>query len=171
MTSFHLKQKVFSTRARYKLYNQKDELAYEAAARPFSFGWTIDLTKAKDKQPLYTIKRRRFKLRPTYVVLDNGGAQVAKTVKRLAFLKQKVTVETTHGAWRIDGTYWAHQFTLMDGNQTLALMQKKRFSFGDSYEINLTGKHDEAFYLTLMVLIDSKFHSRKSNKRSTSRRR
>lgn len=170
MASFHLKQKVFSTRARYKLYDQKDQLAYEASARPFSFGWTIDLTKVKDKKALYTIKRRRFKFRPTYVVLDHQGKQVAKTIKRLAFLKQKVTVDTIHGAWRIEGTYWAHHFSLMGGNQTLALMQKKRLSFGDTYVIDLTGNHDEALYLTLMVLIDSKFHSRQSNKRKTSSR-
>ncbi len=91
---------------------------------------------------------------------------MAKTVKRFAVMKQKVTVDTLHGPWHIEGTYWAHQFSLMDGHQTLALMQKKRLSWGDTYAIDLTGSHDEAFYLALMVLIDSKFHSRKSRRRN-----
>ena len=171
MASFYLKQKVLTARDQYKLFDEKNQLVYEAKAKAFSFGRIIVLKPAKSKQTLFTIKRKRWKLRPTFTVHDDSGKQVAKTIKRRAFMKQRVTVDTIHGGWQIEGNYWAHHFSLMDGNQTLAMMQKKRLSWGDTYAIDLTGSHDEAFYLALMVLIDSKFHSRKKRRRNKSRRR
>lgn len=165
MASFYLKQKVLTARAQYRLMDERNQLVYEAKAKPFSLGRVIVLRPAKSKDILFTIKRKWFKIRPTYTVHDGTGKQVAKTVKRFAFMKQKVTVDTLHGPWHIEGNYWAHHFSLMDGHQTLAMMQKKRLSWGDTYAIDLTGSHDEGFYLALMVLIDSKFHSRKSKRR------
>ncbi len=168
MKYFYLKQKVFSLRNAYTIYDdQKTELYY--AKSKFLVSRKLTLYESTTDNILYTMERKRFSFRPSYTISDSNGTNVASTKKQRALFKQKVNVDSAHGQLVIEGNYRAHDFTIKHENgKDLASIHKKRLAWGDTYEIVIYADDHETFYLALVLLIDSKYHEKR--KRSNTRR-
>ncbi|MFW5894878.1 MAG: LURP-one-related/scramblase family protein [Bacillota bacterium] len=165
MKDYYLKQKIFSRNARYTVFDDHEEQLYHGRARFFSPSRKFYLYDSKTDTILFQIKRKLFAFRPTYILYDGDGKEVAKAVRKRAFFKKSISVESDLGDLMIEGNYWAHDFEILKEETSLASIHKKRLSFGDSYHVSVSDEANSEFFLALVIMIDSKFHQRKRSSR------
>ena len=83
MKYVYLKQKVFSIRDEFKIYDENQTLLYEAKGKILTLNSRRDLFKAGETQPIYTMKQKILALVPTYFLYDARNEQVAKMAHQL----------------------------------------------------------------------------------------
>lgn len=162
MKHFYLKQKVFSLRDRYKIFDENQEVLYYVKGHYFSITHKMDFVDEKSDAVLYQFRRKIFSFLPTYYMYDELGDTLATVHRNWSFFTKKVSVTTQDKTYQIEGTFYAHAFDVLDQGQIVASIKKKYISWGDTYEITVTDEENEAFYLALVILIDSIFHDNRS---------
>lgn len=162
MKEYFLKQRAFSPSARYRVLDDQENQVYHCKARFFSPSRKFDLYNTETGEHLYQIKRKLFSFRRAYRLSNGDGKIVAKARRVHAFLKKRVGIESDFGAYEIEGSFWAHDFQVRRGEEEMASIRKKRLSFGDAYNITINDEENHEFYLALLIMIDSKFHQRRS---------
>jgi uncharacterized protein YxjI len=165
MKHFYLKQKVFSVRDKYKVYDASQNVVYHCKSSMFSLRHKLNFFETKSEKLLFTFKRKLLSFMPTYYLYDQEGEHLAKVRRKWTLLRPKVFVESSIANYQIDGDYWSHSFVILDQQHEVASVRKKFLSWGDSYEISIDDDQNDEFLLALVVSIDSIFHSKKSKKR------
>ncbi|MCR3905583.1 MAG: LURP-one-related family protein [Tenericutes bacterium] len=166
MKHFYLKQKVFSVRDKYKIFDEQQNIIYHCKSSVFSLRHKLRFFETKNEQLHFIFKRKLLSIMPTYYLYDQDGNHIAKVKRRWTLLRPKVSVESEIANYEIDGDYWSHSFVILSENHEVASVRKKFISWGDSYEISIDDEQNDEFLLALVVSIDSIFHSRKSRRRN-----
>lgn len=162
MKHFYLKQKVFSFADRYRILDDQQKVLYYCKAKFFSISHKMTLIHVPTEQPLYRFQKVLFRMMPTYHIYDLNNQVVATVKRKWSIMRPKVYVTGEQGDLNIEGTFYQHSFQIFQDQTEIASIRKKLFSWGDSYEISLSEKHNEAYLLSLVILIDSIFHNRKN---------
>jgi uncharacterized protein YxjI len=127
---------------------------------------TIDLIKIKlllwffvIYRGVIKIQQELFHLHPTYNILSardgESDRQLAVLKKKFAFFHQKFNIDSVYGQYALEGLdIFAHSFTLTRNGQTVAVVSKKFFSLSDTYGVEIVGNEDQAFILTLVIVLD-----------------
>ncbi len=162
MKHFYLKQKVFSFRDRYKIYDEEQNLLYHVKGHYFSITHKMDFIDESNDALLYQFRRKLLSFLPTYFMYDELGDTIATVHRNWSFFTKKVSVTTKDKTYQIEGAFYAHAFDILDQGTVVASIKKRWISWGDTYEITIVDESDEAFYLALVILIDSIFHDNRS---------
>ncbi|PKK93086.1 MAG: hypothetical protein CVV61_06435 [Tenericutes bacterium HGW-Tenericutes-6] len=162
MKHYYLKQKVFSFRDRYKIYDEEQNLLYHVKGHYFSITHKMDFIDESNDALLYQFRRKLLSFLPTYFMYDELGDTIATVHRNWSFFTKKVSVTTKDKTYQIEGTFYAHAFDILDQGTVVASIKKRWISWGDTYEITIVDESDEAFYLALVILIDSIFHDNRS---------
>ena len=166
MKQFYLKQKVLSVRDSYTIYDEKDQPVYTGKARMFTIGKKIDMYAADTEDIIYTLNRKLFSFLPAYTLNDKEGREIAKMKQQFSMRNKKIDIEGVHGEFHVKGSLWAFDFEFYKADKKVVDVNKKRLSWGDTYEITIHEDENAEFYLALVLMIDCMFHSRKSSRRS-----
>ncbi|MBE0700123.1 MAG: LURP-one-related family protein [Acholeplasmataceae bacterium] len=164
MKNFYLKQKVFSFRDRYKVYNENQEVVYHCEGRFFSITQRIDMIETKTGTHLYQLKRKLLTLLPAYRLYEAGGNQIASIKKRFRLFGHKIDIKSDYGHMVLEGNFSGYQFDATMDGKTAFEVRKKWFSWGDTYEVTIHMEKHEALFLAMVIMIDNALH--KSKKRS-----
>lgn len=162
MKTFYLKQKVFSIGDRYKVYDANQKVVFHCVGKVFSFTHRMDFFDTATDKQLFTIKRQLFSLLPVYRLTLPDESEVATVRKRFTVFSQKLDIESQYGAFTIEGDFFAHQFRIVSGDDTIVEFKKAWLSWGDSYEIAVLNEEKAAFFVALVVMIDDCLHDEKS---------
>jgi len=155
MSVFYMKQKVFSFKDKYKIFDAEGKQVYHCAGKVFSFTRKKELFDSVTNQHLYTLKRALFRLLPKYYLIDpKDNSTVATIQKKLALMKHKLEIDSGLGAYVIEGNLFAHDFGILENGGEIVSVHKKWVSFGDSYEITIKDEAKVPFFLGMVVLID-----------------
>jgi uncharacterized protein YxjI len=160
MKQFYMKEKIFSFRDSYKIYNADDNVAYYAKAR-FSFKGSVDFYNGETEEKIFTLKKKIFSIMPKYYLFDSSNQLIATIKKHFAFFKHNVTIESSMGNLDLTGNYMAYDFFITKDDKEIVDVHKKIFSFGDAYEILIDEDEHEAFLLAMVLMIDRMFHNNK----------
>ena len=173
MRNFYVKQKVFSFRDRYKVYDENQNVMYHCEGKMFSLRNEVQIFETSTNRHTYTLSKKIFSFMPTYYLHDPQGNQVAFIKKNFAMLKQSINIETAkHGFYHVEGNVWAHQFTITDNQGIVVSVQKKLFAWGDTYEVAIDDtKAETDLMVAFVIMIDSMLHNNKKRSSSSSRRR
>ncbi|MFH5881750.1 LURP-one-related/scramblase family protein [Liberiplasma polymorphum] len=175
MKNFYVKQKAFSIRDRYKVYDANQNVIYHCEGKMFSWTNRVDIYETHNKRHIFTLSKKVFSFMPTYFLDDPNGNRVAFIKKNFAMLKQSISIETTqYGYFHVEGNVFAHQFTITSDKGIVVTVQKKLFSWGDTYEVAIDEKLAETdLMIAFVIMIDSMLHNQKkgSSSSSSSRRR
>jgi uncharacterized protein YxjI len=82
-----------------------------------------------------------------------NGEQVAEIVKKISFLKQKYIINGPD--WEVEGDFFAHDYSIVDGEKQIAVIHKKWMTWGDTFEIDINNEKDEVLILALVLAIDA----------------
>jgi uncharacterized protein YxjI len=147
----YLKQKVFSWRDRFYVKDEYGNDRFAVEGEIFTWGKKLHVYNANGVEVAF-IRQKVWSWLPRYFV-EIGNRVVCEIVKEIAFFKQRYRLEGLK--WRLDGDFWAHEYSLsdIDGSQIMRL-SKKWFTWGDSYELDIAEHYDELLCLCVALAVD-----------------
>lgn len=155
MKYVYLKQKVFALRDEYKVYDEMQNVVYEAKGKFISFNSHKDIFKGGETTPLYTIRQKILTFVPTYFLYDTNQQVVAKLAQQLlAFFGVKFNLVVQGKPLTIQGDFFGYNYTLLDQQGVVVQIQKKFLAWGDTYQLAIEDSFDEALAVSVVLMID-----------------
>ena len=145
----YIKQKVFSWVDRFAVKDEAGQDKYFVEGE-FSFGKKLHVYGALGAERAY-IEQKLFSFLPRYFVYVQG-VQVAEIVKEFTFLVPKYSIEDL--GWEIKGDFFAHEYEIIQNNQTIATIHKEWMTWGDCYVVDISNESDEITALSVVIAID-----------------
>lgn len=146
----YMKQKVFSFVDRFTI---KDEMGYDrytVEGELFSWGHKLHIYDMNGREVAF-VKQKMMTFLPKFEVYLNGTLAV-EVVKEFTFFKQQYTLRGTN--WSVSGDFWAHDYTISDGQRGVACIRKAWFTWGDSYEIDILPGINDLLVTATVLAID-----------------
>ena len=146
----YLQQKVFSWRDRFYVKDEFGNDRYYVEGEIFSWGKKLHIYDINGSEAAF-IRQKVVSWLPKYFV-EMGGQVICEIVKEFTFLKQKYRLNGI--PWRMDGDFWAHDYSLYDNTRQIMRLSKEWFSWGDSYELDIAQPQDELLALCVALAMD-----------------
>lgn len=147
----YIKQKVFSWGDRFRIYDENEHDWYYVQGEVFSLGKKLHLYGTDDTE-LAFISQKVLSFLPKFYIHRNG-TEYATVRKEFTLFRQKYTVDGP--GWTVDGNFLEHEYVITDGTGTVATVSKRWFSWGDTYEIDISDRADEIAVLCVVLVIDA----------------
>ncbi|MCR8969565.1 LURP-one-related/scramblase family protein [Facklamia sp. 7083-14-GEN3] len=150
---FYMKQKVFSLKQDFDIYNDKQEPVYRVDSKLISFGRKAKILDLQSGEALCEVNQKVFSLFPTVDVTQNGKF-VSRIRKKFSFFKPKYVIEGMN--WVVDGSILQHDYTIFDNQgKEIASIKKKFLSWSDTFEFEIINETvDEVLILATILAID-----------------
>ena len=147
----YLKQKVFSLKGRFSVYDADETPRYTVEGKYISLHNRHTIYDAAGKQ-VAAISKKPVSLLPKFFIeLAGGQTYEMKGKFRLGY--EECTIEEL--GWTIKGTFLQHDYTISDGSgEVLATVHQKWVSWGDTYEILINEGVDEVLVLAIIICFD-----------------
>jgi uncharacterized protein YxjI len=160
---YYVKQKVFTLKDKFfiKDFDQND--IYQVQGKFMSISNKLQLLRMDGTEVLNS-KKKLFRLFPFYEIFTPLG-EVTATIQKKFAIKPKFDVVMGNEELKVEGSFFAHSFGIMKDGRTIASIEKKVFSFGDSYEIDIEDETQLDLLLFIVIIIDQVIHEseKKSN--------
>lgn len=148
----YIKQKVFSWRDKFRIFNEYGEEAFHAEGEVFTLGKKLHLYSNEGYELSY-IHQKVFSFLPRYFI-SVGGNDVAEVVKRFTFIKQKYEISGV--GWNVLGDFFAHEYMINDSmGNVVASISKRWMTWGDTYEIDIINPDNATMVLSTVLVIDA----------------
>lgn len=145
-----IKQKVFSWKNRFTVFDEDGNERYFVEGELFSFGHKLHVFDTSAQEMIY-IEQRLFTFLPKYDIYLYGQ-YLCQIVKEFSFFRPKYTIENKR--WSIEGDYWAHEYQVCQDGKPIADISKQWFTFGDCYCLDIVEEAYEQTALALVLAID-----------------
>ena len=154
--NFYLKQHVFTFGDQFTIYDRNENPRFLVEGEVFSFGKKLHITDPAGNELIY-IEQKLFSFLPTYYIYRNGR-EIAEVIKEFTFFKQEYTINGLN--WHVTGDVFDHEYSLDDGNRTVATVSKEWFTWGDTYEISVDDSVEPSLALAVVLVIDACLESK-----------
>ena len=146
-----MKQKVFSWKDKFNIYDEFGNEAYSVEGKVFSIGKKLDIFDMHNTHKAH-IHQKVLSFLPRYFIQMNGE-DVAEVVKHFTLFTQKFSV--TGYDWQVDGDFLAHEYEIYRGDYSIATISKEWFTFGDAYQIQVADHLKDVFIVAIVLVIDA----------------
>lgn len=149
MKYLYIKQKVFSLAGKFTVKDERQNDVYFVEGSFLRIPKTFSITDAHD-QEIATITKKPFSFLPTFFV-EVIGQDIVTIKKQFTFIKARYTID---GAGiKVQGNLWDMNFQVLRDGEEVGSVQKKWFTWGDSYEVQINDEESEAIVIALVVAI------------------
>jgi uncharacterized protein YxjI len=158
-----MKQKLFSWGDDFHIRNDAGQDVFFVDGRAFSLGDKLSFQDMAGKE-LAFIRQKLLAWGPTYEITRDG--QLAAVVKKelFTFFRCRFTVDVPGpDDLEAEGNFMDLEYNFTRGNQPVAQVSKKWFSWADTYGVDIGSGEDEVLILASTVVIDMVCHG--DNKR------
>ncbi|MGA9232236.1 MAG: LURP-one-related family protein [Exiguobacterium oxidotolerans] len=149
MHTLYMKQKVFSLRGRFSIQDQQEQDVYLVEGSFMQIPKTFSISSV-DGEEVAVITKKIFSLLPKFFVEVDGETLTIE--KSFTFFKDRYTIDAAD--LEIDGDWWDMDFQIKRHGEVVGSVEKKWFTFGDSYEIQVFDPDVEKVLIALVVAID-----------------
>lgn len=156
---YKIRQRIFSFGDNFAIKDEQENDRYIVQGKVFSLGDKLRIMDLSGNE-LFYIEQQLFRFLPEYYIYA-GGRQMAVVKKQLSFFTPKFVIDSAYGAYDIQGNVFGYDFQIYKDGRMVAVINKKWFSFGDSYGVEIVEGEDHAFLLTLAIVIDQVLHDEK----------
>lgn len=150
MRKLYIKQKVFSLNEKFSVKDDEENEVYFVEGSFMKIPKSFIITDDKSSE-IATITKKTFSFLPTFFVdvID----QETMTIKKLfSFLRARYEIE---GAGiEVQGNWWDMNFEVYKNRDLIGTVSKKWFTWGDSYELEISEVEMEPLLVALVVAID-----------------
>jgi len=146
----NMKQKVFSWRERFFIKDEEGNDVYSVVGEILSIGRKLHVKNAAGEQ-VATMHQKVIALMPKFFV-EVDGKEVCEIIREFKLFKQNYRIEGL--PWHLDGDFMGHEFTLNSSDGVVMTVTKKWFSWGDSYELDITDPKDAAICLCIVMALE-----------------
>ena len=151
MSKLYIKQQVFSGIDKFTVKNENEEDCYIVEGDYMQVGGKKLHIKDMSGREIAMVQQKFLSLRPKFFVFLNGE-QAATIKKKFALFGSKYLVEGP--GWEVKGSIMSHDYKIMEGGDEIVSLHKAWLSWGDSYELDISGKADEVLSLATVIAID-----------------
>ena len=148
---YYMKSRFFSLKEDFWIKNEYGEDTFFVDKKFLSLGLQFDMIK--NNEILYSVKEKLLTFLSNYEIYDNMEV-VAKVNQKLTFMRDKIKVDSKYGEFTIQGNLFDYSYRIYKDNMVVAKIEKELFAFTDNYQVDIDFE-DEAFILTLVVIIDN----------------
>ena len=148
---YYMKPKFFAIKEDFWIKNEYGEDTFFVDKKFLSLG--LQFNMIKNNEILYSVKEKLLTFLSNYEIYDNMEV-VAKVNQKLTFMRDKIKVDSKYGEFTIQGNLFDYSYRIYKDNIVVAKIEKEIFAFTDNYEVDIDFE-DEAFILTLVVIIDN----------------
>jgi uncharacterized protein YxjI len=156
-----IRQRIFSFGDNFTIRDEYEQDRYIVRGKVLSFGDKLKLEDLNGNE-LFYIEQKLFKFLPEYHIYADGQ-QIATVKKQLSFFTPKFIIDSVYGSYDMQGNIFAYDFQIYKDGRIVASVSKKWFAFSDSYGVEIDDSEDQAFLLTLTIVIDQVLHDDKNN--------
>ena len=150
--NLYIKQKIFSFRDKYDIYDSEQNPIYNAYGEIFSLGNKLHLCNSNNEELVF-IKQKIMVFLPTFELYVNN--ELFATLKqKFTFFKKNIEIESTLGNFTISGDIWDHEYSITCNGQLFGTVSKKWLSWGDVYALNINTDEHSEFFVALVLAID-----------------
>ena len=147
----YIKQRVFTWGDRFSVYDALEREQFYVEGEVFSFGKKLHLYDLNGQELAY-IQQKVWSFLPKFHIFRDGS-EIAEVVREIALFQQWYTV---HGlGWEVEGDFSGHEYTIRNGDQPVAFVSKKWFTWGDTYQIVIQPGADAVAALAVVLVIDA----------------
>jgi uncharacterized protein YxjI len=155
MKYLYLKQKVFSIRDTFKVFDEQQNLVYEAKGKILTLNSRRDLFQVGSTNPILTMKQKVIAFAPIYYLFDKNDQQIAKMAQQLlAFFGTKFQFVYQGKKYQLSGDFFGFNFLMKDEQGIVLQIQKKILSWGDTYQLAIEDTLDETIAVGIVLMID-----------------
>jgi len=150
----YIKQKVFSFVDNFTIKNEDGTDAYSAVGEFFTLGKKLNIyegTNTGVSTPAARIEQRLMSLTTRFGIIVRGN-HVTDMVRKITLFSNDYRLEGL--PWHLDGDFFAHEYSLMDGRNTIMQLSRKWFTWGDSYELDISDNQDPLLCLSIALAVD-----------------
>ena len=148
---YYMKPKFFAIKEDFWIKNEYGEDTFFVDKKFLSLG--LQFNMIKNNEILYSVKEKLLTFLSNYEIY-NSMEVVAKVNQKLTFMRDKIKVDSKYGEFTIQGNLFDYSYRIYQDNIVVAKIEKEIFAFTDNYEVDIDFE-DEAFILTLVVIIDN----------------
>ncbi len=148
---YYMKSRFFSLKEDFWIKNEYGEDTFFVDKKFLSLGLQFDMIK--NNEILYSVKEKLLTFLSNYEIY-NSMEVVAKVNQKLTFMRDKIKVDSKYGEFTIQGNLFDYSYRIYKDNMVVAKIEKELFAFTDNYQVDIDFE-DEAFILTLVVIIDN----------------
>jgi len=149
MHTLYMKQKVFSLRGRFSIQDQQEQDIYLVEGSFMKLPKTFSISTV-DGEEVAVITKKMLSLLPKFFIEVDGETLTIE--KSFTFFKDRYTIDAAD--LEIDGDWWDMDFEIKRHGEVVGSVEKKWFTFGDSYEIQVFDPDIEKILIALVVAID-----------------
>ena len=155
----YIKQKVFSWRDRFFVKDEYGNDKYYIEGELFSWGKKLHIYNMNQEEVAF-IKQEVFSFMPRFYVLIND-VEVAEIVKEFTFFFPKYRINGL--GWHVDGDFFDHDYAITQNDETIVNISKEWFTWGDSYELDISPYANEVLALSVVLAIDCVIDAQRNN--------
>lgn len=148
--NLYLKQKVFSIKGKFNVYNENQEPLYTVEGKVISLHHKHYIYNPDGVQVAYISQKPIAMLPKFFIELADGKTYEMKG--KLAFAHEVCVIEEL--GWEIKGNFLQHDYTITHDDEVLATVHQKWLAWGDTYEIAVSEGADEVLVLAIMICFD-----------------
>ena len=147
----YIKQKVFSWGDKFRVYDENHNDRYYVEGEVLSFGKKLHLYNPSGDEEAF-IHQKVLSFLPKFFISRNN-IDVEQVIKEFTILRREYTVEGL--GWTVNGDFLAHDYEITSDGWTIASISKHWFSWGDTYEIDISDDADEVMAICVVLIIDA----------------
>jgi uncharacterized protein YxjI len=145
----YIKQKVFSWRDSFAVWDEQECERWFAKGEVFSWGRKLHVYDSGGTEQAF-IRQKMLSFLPRYFI--EIGGDVYTLVKEFTLLTPRFRLENTD--WSMGGDFWAHEYEIFDSSECIMRMSKHWFTWGDSYELDIPREENELLALCTALAVD-----------------
>lgn len=144
------KQRFFSWFDSYDIYYEDGSTAYTVQGK-LSWGHRLEIYDSNGEN-VATLNERVLTFLPRFQIYI-GDEYRGEIVKELTFFKPSFSIDCND--WSVEGDFWQWDYRIMQGNFTVATIQKELFKWTDTYVIDVQNPDDALLALMVTLAIDA----------------
>ena len=152
-----MKQKIFTLKDKFTIKDENEEDKYYVEGKLLSIGKKLQIANRDGIEVAY-IEQKIMSFLPRYFVYGKGE-MIAEIRQKFSLFKPKFDIFGKN--WVVEGNYLGLEYTIKNGEESVASIKKAWISWGDSYEISISDSYDEESVLAVVLGIDAAISPKK----------
>ena len=158
MTRYLMKQKLFSLGDDFIIRDEEGNDAFFVDGKVFSLGNQLSF-QDMEKNELAYIKQKLLTLGQTYEIHRSGALAAVVRKSLFTFFLCSFTVDVPGPDDLVaQGNFTDHEYHFTRGDESVATVSKRWFSFTDTYGVEIADGEDDILLLASTVVIDMACH-------------
>lgn len=153
-----MKHKIWSIGDTFIIKDADGTDRFLVKGKVFSIGDKLSFADMAGRELVF-IRQKMFSWGPAYELQRADGATALMKQKLWTFIKDRFTVDVTADGptpddLQVQGDFWSHEYAFARGEQRVAAVSKRWFSWADTFGVDVNDGEDDVLILACTVVID-----------------